>query len=266
MALDDYFSKNYTQDGETLWYRSHLVDDVYYCFMMKDWNATLQVLQDKDKFKARCGMTLSNLGFLRQIHNVNTASGFHESMARKLKMAGSAVAGNLSDIYSQIQSLKHEVDRGFSRMDRRIDAQQKDIHLLNTNVINLHDCVQNQSHALLAMQDLSILQERKMAIDTSLMHKSLLFNMMTEEEKGKMRAEVEELQKQRKEVEKEMEDLRAVARGFAVPSLPPLNQPTPNAQSASSTKSQPSLSQTPQLNENNAELLYKQRGRQQDPL
>ena len=52
IALDNYFSKNYTEDGETLWYRSCLVDDAYYCFMMKDWNATLQVLQDKDKFMA----------------------------------------------------------------------------------------------------------------------------------------------------------------------------------------------------------------------
>ena len=45
MVLDDYFSKNYVEDGQTLWYRSRIVDDAYYCFMMKNWDATLQVFR-----------------------------------------------------------------------------------------------------------------------------------------------------------------------------------------------------------------------------
>lgn len=55
-----------------------------------------------------------------------------------------------------------------------------------------------------------------MAIDKTVMYKSILFNTMSEEEKTQAKAEM------RKEVEKELEDLRAAARGFAAPSLPPL--------------------------------------------
>jgi hypothetical protein len=188
--------------------------------MMKDWNATVQVLQEKDKFAARCGTTLPNLSFPCQIYKINTMGGFHESIARKLKMAGSAISGNLSELQSQIQNMQRDMDRGFHQMDKCIDGQQKD-------------------YALLAMQNSSVLQERKSIIDINIMHKSLMFNMMTEEKQRQTRIEVEELQKQRKEVEKELEDLRAAARGFTTPYLPP--PPAHDATPASTALIQPQV-------------------------
>jgi hypothetical protein len=97
MVLDDYFSKKYVQDGQTLWYWSRFIDEAYYCFMMRD------------------------LSCPRQIYEVNAAGGFHESTARKLKMVGASVSGNLSDVHTQIQNLRRDVDRGFEQMDKHIE-------------------------------------------------------------------------------------------------------------------------------------------------
>ena len=53
------------------------------------------------------------------------------------------------------------------------------------------------------------------------MHKSILFsNVMSAEKKEQATADVGNLQVQRKEVDKDLEDLRAAVRGFAA-SLPP---------------------------------------------
>ena len=56
-------------------------------------------------------------------------------------------------------------------------------------------------------------------IDTSLMHKSILFDMMSAEGKEQARVEVGDLLRQRKEVDMELDHLRAAARGFAAQSL-----------------------------------------------
>ena len=76
-VLDNYFSKSYVRDGQTLW-----VSQSYrcYCFLMEDWDATLQVLRDKDKLEARCSTSLHNIGFPRLIFEAITANKFHESI------------------------------------------------------------------------------------------------------------------------------------------------------------------------------------------
>ena len=56
------------------------------------------------------------------------------------------------------------------------------------------------------------------------MHKSILFNTMSAEEKEQARTEIGDLQMQRKELDKELEDMRAAVRGFAAPSLPLLQE------------------------------------------
>jgi hypothetical protein len=221
MVLDDYFSKSYTQEGKTLWHRSRIVDDAHYCFMMKDWDATLQVLQDNDKFEARCRSTLPKLGFPRQIYEVNAAGAFRESIAKKVKLAGLSVSGNLSDVHAQLQSLRRDVDRGFEQMDKRIDAQQRDLRTLTNSVSTLNDRIQSQSYSLLAMQNSSYLLERKLTIENALTRRSTMFNFMTEEEKVQSKMEVMNLELMRKDVEKELDEHRAAARSLVAPPLPP---------------------------------------------
>ena len=163
--------------------------------------------KDKDRFEARSSSTLPNLGFPPQIYEINTAGAFHE------KTAGTVH--------------RRDVDRGFDQMEKCIDAQQQYLCSLTNSVATLNDRVQSQSYSLLALQNSSILQERKAAIDTTMMYKSMLFNMMSEEEKTQAKAELKDLEMQKKEVEKELEDLRSAARGFAAPSLPPLQDAMP---------------------------------------
>ena len=225
-TLDDYFSKNYTADGQSLWHCSRIVDEAYYCFIMTDWNATVQVLQDKEKFEAKCAPSVPNLGYPRLVYEVNTTGAFHDSVARKLKAAAHTVSGNLSDLSAQIQNLRRDVDKGFQQVDARIDAQQRDLRLLTEGVSTLHDRVQSQSYALLAMQNSSASQDRKSAIEMSVLHKSLTYNMLTDDQKAQARVNLAELERQLDEVNKDLKETRAAARGLAVPSLPqPPNTP-----------------------------------------
>ena len=234
-TLDDYFSKNYTVDGQSRWHCSRIVDEAYYCFVMTDWSATVQVLQDKEKFEARCAQTVPNLGYPRLIYDVNTTGAFHDSVARKLKAAAFTVSENMTDLSTQIQNLRRDVDKGFQKVDSCIDAQQRDLRLLSEGVSTLHDRVQGQSFALLAMQNASMLQERKSAIEMSILHKSITYNMLTEDQKAQARVGLAELERQQDMVDKELQEARAAARGLAVPSLPrPQNRDTPStAQSKS---------------------------------
>ena len=197
MVLDDYFCRTYTRDGQMLWFRSRIVDNSYYCFTMKDWDVTLQVLQDKDRFKVKCSQTLPNLGFPQQIYEVNMAGRFHETIARKLKMASSSVSGNLTDVYMQIQNLQRDLDRGFDQVDKRIDAQQQDLSTLTSSVNTLNDRVQSQSYALLALQESTVLQECKTMINAALLHRSIMFNMLSREEKERAKVEMLDLEKQK---------------------------------------------------------------------
>lgn len=244
-TLDDYFSKNYTADGQSLWHCSRIVDEAYYCFIMTDWNATVQVLQDKEKFEVRCAPSVPNLGYPRLVYDVNTTGAFHDSVARKLKAAAHTVSGNLSDLSAQIQNLRRDVDKGFQQVDARIDAQQRDLRLLTEGVSTLHDRVQSQSFALLAMQNSSMLQERKSAIEMSILHKSLTYNMLTEDQKAQARVNLADMERQLKEADKELKETRAAARGLAVPSLPqPPSRDNPPAQSNLAPSSLP-LSRQP---------------------
>jgi predicted transcriptional regulator len=68
-------------------------------------------------------LVLSNLGLPRQIYEVNTVGGFHETIAKKLKLARSSVSRYLSDVHSQILNLRRDVDRGIDQMEKCIDAQ-----------------------------------------------------------------------------------------------------------------------------------------------
>ena len=227
-TLDEYFSRNYTSDGSTLWYRSRIVNESYYCFVMKDWTATAQVLQDKDRFETMCSLTTPNLGFPRLIYDVNTAGAWNDSIARKLKSAATSVSGNMNDFSSQINSLRREVERGFQHVDKRIDAQQQDFRMLTDTVSTLHDRVLGQSQALLAMQNSSLLLEQKHAIDMALLHKSLTYNMMTDDQKEVTRHQVGELEKQKEKLDEEVVKMRGLVRGITAPSLPPppqLNAP-----------------------------------------
>ena len=194
VVLDEYFSRTYIRDGQTLWHCSRIVDDAYYCFIMKDWESMSQVLREKDKFEAMCSKELPNLSLPRQIFAVNTAGAFHDSIARKLKMASSSVAGNLSDVHSQVQNLRRDLERGFDQMEKRIDAQQQDLRSLTSSVSTLNDWVTNQSHSLLALQQSTALQEHKVSIESALMLKSMLFNTLPPEEKEQARLEMGELQ------------------------------------------------------------------------
>lgn len=107
-TLDEYFSCNYMSNGMTLWYHSRIVNESYYCFVMKDWNATAQVLQDKERFEALCSSTTPNLGFPRLVYEVNMMGAWNDSIARKLKVAASNVSGNIHDFSSQINNLRRE--------------------------------------------------------------------------------------------------------------------------------------------------------------
>ena len=106
-------------------YRSRIVGDAYYCFMMEDWDATLQVLRDKDKFEARCSTSLHNIGFPPLIFEANTADKFHESIVSAIKSrmasSSSAVSGNLSNVHLQVQNLRRDlpVDCGLDQIDKR---------------------------------------------------------------------------------------------------------------------------------------------------
>ena len=188
---------------------------------MKDWESTAQVLREKDRFEAMCSEALSNLSLPRQIYTVNTAGAFHDSIARKLKMASTAVTGNLSDVHSQVQNLRRDLERGFDQMEKRIDAQQQDLRSLTNSVSTLNDRVMSQSHSLLALQQSTILQERKSALENMLMHKSLMYNTLPPEERDQARLDMGDIQRQGKEIEKELERVRAAARGLAAPPLPP---------------------------------------------
>ena len=165
MVLDKYFCESYVQDGQTQWHHSRIVDDVYYCLVMRDWDATRQVLKDKDKFEERFSMMLPYLGFPRLIFEFNSAGGLHKSIAsvRKLKTAASR---KLSDLYSQIHKLRRDMDRGFDQRHKRIGAHQQVLCTLSSIVTTLNDRIQNQSYSILALQNCSILQDRKTVIDT----------------------------------------------------------------------------------------------------
>jgi hypothetical protein len=123
---------------------------------MKDWESTAQVLREKDKFEAMCSEALSNLSVPRQLYTVNTLGTFHDSIVRKLKMASAVVAGNLSDVHTHMNSLRHDLECGFDQMEKHIDTQQQDLHLLTNSVSLCHEPV-----SLLALQQSTILQECK---------------------------------------------------------------------------------------------------------
>lgn len=251
-TLDDYFSKNYMANGRTLWHCSRIVDEAYYCFVMTDWSATVQVLQDRENFEARCAQTVPNLGYPRLIYDVNTSSAFHDSIARKLKAAANTVSGNMTDLSTQIQNLRRDVDKGFQQVDARIDAQQRDLRLLSEGVSTLHDRVQSQSYALLAMQTSTMLQERKSAIEMGILHKSLTYNMLTDDQKAQARVNLAEMERQRDAADKELQEARAAARGLAVPSLPqPQNHDTASAAQSNPRSSPPSA---PVRGQNNNEM------------
>lgn len=107
-------------------------------------------------------------------------------------MADSSVSDKLSNVHSQIQNFRRDVDHGgFDQMHKRIDAQQQDSCALTCYP---QGRVQNQSYisySLLALQNYSILQDRKAAIGRALIHKSILFNMMSAEEKEQLEARAE---------------------------------------------------------------------------
>ena len=116
-------------------YRSRIVDDAYYCFMMEDWDATLQVL-------TRCSTSLHNVGFPPLIFEANTADKFHESISSAMKSgmasSSSAVSGNLSNVHLQVQNLRRDLDCGLDQIDKR------------TTTLNAH--IQNQQYSLLVLQ------------------------------------------------------------------------------------------------------------------
>ena len=89
---------------------------------MKDWETTATVLKEKDKFEAMCNESLPDLSLLRQVYEVNAAGGFHESIAKKLRIAASWVSRNLSDVQAQLNSMRRDLERGFDRVDKRIDT------------------------------------------------------------------------------------------------------------------------------------------------
>jgi hypothetical protein len=145
---------------------------------------------------------------------------FHDSVARNPKAAAHAVSRNMSDLSAHIQILRCDMDRGFQQVDACIDAQQQDLCFLTEGVSTLHNRVQSQSYALLAMQNSSMLQERKSAIEMSILHKSLTYNMLTDDQKAQARVNLVEFERQMDEVDKDLKETRAAARGLAVPSLP----------------------------------------------
>jgi hypothetical protein len=105
-------------------------------------------------------------------------------------------------------------------MDKRIEAQQVDLRLLTNSVSTLNNCVMNQSHSLLVLNNSLSLQENKIAVDNALMYKMLFFNTLLEEKRELAKAEMLDLQRQSKEIEEKMGGMRAAARGLVVPSLP----------------------------------------------
>ena len=221
--LDTHFRRSYVLDGQTLWHRSRLVDDAYYCFMMKDWDATLQVLKDKDYFEARCGRTLS---IPRLIFEFNGAGGFHKSIARarRLKAAGSSISGEFSNIHLEIQILHQDMVIGFDEIREHNEAVQQELRTLTNVVDTLNDQVKDQSQSILTLQNGIILQERRARIDAALNHKFMLFNSPLEEEQT--RAEIRDLQMQRKVVDKELVDLWTAVTSGLCGTISPLQETT----------------------------------------
>ena len=90
---------------------------------MEDWDATLQVLRDKDKLEARCSTSLHNVGFPPLIFEANTADKFHESIVSAIKSrrasSSSAVSGSMSNVHLQVQNLRRDLDCGLYQIDKR---------------------------------------------------------------------------------------------------------------------------------------------------
>jgi hypothetical protein len=91
------------------------------------------------------------------------------------------------------------------------------------------------------MQNSSYLLERKLTIENALVQKSTLFNLMSEEEKIQAKKDVMNLEQMRKEVEKELEQHRAAARGLAAP---PLTAPQEGGNVGSEAPLQPARQQS----------------------
>jgi len=99
-------------------------------------------------------------------------------------------------------------------VDKHIDAQQQDLRMLTDSVLTLHDWVQSQSHALIAMQNPSLLLEQKNAIDMSILYKSITYNMMTDEQKEVTRLQVKELEGQKEKLDEDVKKMRGMVRGL----------------------------------------------------
>ena len=131
-------------------------------------------------------------------------------------------------------------------MNKCIDTQQQDLRMLTDSVSMLHNQVQSQSHALIAMQNLSLLLEQKNTVDMSILYKSIIYNMMTDEQKEVTRLQVKELEGQKEKLDKNVKKMRGMVRGLTTPSLPP--PPQVNTPQAGIRYQIPTLSyQTPVL-------------------
>jgi hypothetical protein len=121
-----------------------------------------------------------------------------------------------NDVLSELQNLRSDVEQGFLRLNERIDAQQQNVRLLGDTLRILHDCAENQSHTLLAMQSSNILQEQKATID-GIRHKSIT---LMNEQNERIKIELGELERMCKEVDKELGEIRTAAKTATLIPLP----------------------------------------------
>ncbi|KAF5312013.1 hypothetical protein D9619_003843 [Psilocybe cf. subviscida] len=168
LELDGHFSRTYCDNqGNTLWVASRFENGAY-LFLMRDWEATARVLNDKESFD-NFSKDARGVEFPRQVYNVNSGNGWYTSPMRVIKNAAEDIVGNIKGGSRELENLRNEF-RNFQRtQDERFAQLSHEVQGISNNQLIIGNQLQNFGVAMMSMRRENLLLERRMALENQAM-------------------------------------------------------------------------------------------------
>jgi flagellar capping protein FliD len=147
-SLDQYMTHTFRDDSGSLFHASRTIDD-YYCFVMRDWQATKLVLLKADDIEG--DFARQSLSKPKLVYELNSGGGMIERRGTSdaVKIASQKIGSEVDALRRDLEDMRRETKQNFAMASQQFQTISNSMGVLTTSVSTLASQLQCNTHAML---------------------------------------------------------------------------------------------------------------------
>jgi hypothetical protein len=209
-ALDQYIHHTFVDEGKNSLLQGTRTHDDCYCFTMRDWQATRDVILQAESIENHFAQQKLSKPTLVYQHNMGGTYAERRGTSDEVKKAANKLGLEVDAMRREMDEMCRETRQGFAAASQKFEQMNTNMSVITTTLSTLHSQLQNTTHTMLGQREEKMISEKAHAIDMRLFDlERMLDRAHTDEERSPIIAKMKHLQETREQIRLEYENIGA---------------------------------------------------------